>query len=253
MKKIFLFLLCLAPSVISAEVSSVAQKADSAYLQKDYDTAIRCYEELLQNQPSAAGYYHLGNAYYRKNDVAHAILNYERALKMAPSDDDIRHNLQHCRAMVGETNGVDDAEMFFVTLIKSLRDRHTASGWACYGYAMLIIALLCLLLSWHISHDMLRKILPSLAILLFGITVFCFAIGAWQHHLQKTDRRAVVLQSCEAKSTSGSAASTVATLPPGSIVELSDDETSSLVRILMPDGTEGWIPQNSYAPIVPQP
>ena len=73
------------------------KKAEVAYT-KDYGKAIELYEGLLKTHgESAEIYYNLGNAYYKENKIAPAILNYEQALLLDPGDGDIRFNLQLAR------------------------------------------------------------------------------------------------------------------------------------------------------------
>ena len=61
------------------------QAADSAYMEKAYDKAIAGYEQLLKAGVDVDVLYNLGNAYYRKNNLPRAILNYEKALKYEPA------------------------------------------------------------------------------------------------------------------------------------------------------------------------
>jgi tetratricopeptide (TPR) repeat protein len=72
-------------------------EADSAYVHDEYQKAIDGYETLLKKGVSAELYYNLGNAYYRTENITKAVLNYERALLLSPSDPDIRFNLQMAR------------------------------------------------------------------------------------------------------------------------------------------------------------
>ncbi len=64
-----------------------------------YQSAALRYERLI----SEAGirneklYYNLGNAYYRSGDFGRAILNYRRAQALAPSDSNVRQNLEAAR------------------------------------------------------------------------------------------------------------------------------------------------------------
>ena len=59
-------------------------------------------------------YYNLGNAYYRMDDITHAVLAYERALLLSPGDTDVRFNLQMARSKTIDKI-VPESEMFFVT------------------------------------------------------------------------------------------------------------------------------------------
>jgi tetratricopeptide (TPR) repeat protein len=65
-----------------------------------YQSAALRYERLIADggirNPKL--FYNLGNAYYRSGDFGRAILNYRRAQALAPSDGNIRQNLEAARA-----------------------------------------------------------------------------------------------------------------------------------------------------------
>src|SRR5512141_3017076 len=71
------------------------EPGNEAYQQGKMSDALAIYESILRNgYVSGPLYYNLGNAYYRAGNIPRAILNYERALRFMPGDDDLRHNLQ---------------------------------------------------------------------------------------------------------------------------------------------------------------
>ena len=104
---LFTFLPFMAVAVTKAQ-------ADSAYQQEHYQQAAQIYEQLLKRGESADLYYNLGNAYYRMDDITHAVLAYERALLLSPGDADVRFNLQMARSKTIDKI-VPESEMFFVT------------------------------------------------------------------------------------------------------------------------------------------
>jgi len=76
---------------------SLFQKATSAYGNGQYTQAITGFETLVQEGLSAPLLYNLGNSYVQDGQIGKAILNYERALRLAPGDSDIRGNLELVR------------------------------------------------------------------------------------------------------------------------------------------------------------
>ena len=69
--------------------------ADDAYEMKHYDKAISIYEALIKEEGATKQlYYNLGNAYFRANEIGKSILNYERALRLDPTDEDAKANLE---------------------------------------------------------------------------------------------------------------------------------------------------------------
>ena len=97
MTVICLFSLLYAPgSALHAQTSDeFFQKGNELYRQGKFVDAIKLYEKVLEkNEESGELYFNLGNAYFKTNDYAHAILNYERAKKFIPNDEAVNVNLQ---------------------------------------------------------------------------------------------------------------------------------------------------------------
>ncbi|UCG24733.1 MAG: tetratricopeptide repeat protein [Chloroflexota bacterium] len=69
----------------------------------NFAEAIQVYEGLVAREvQDSALFYNLGNAYYYQGDLGRAILNYQRAVQLAPRDADIRANLALARAQAGD-------------------------------------------------------------------------------------------------------------------------------------------------------
>lgn len=76
-------------------IETIFEEANKAYSAGDYRTAINKYKEITDlTGQSAAVLYNLGNSYARSGQIGMAVLHYERALRISPSDSDIFGNLQ---------------------------------------------------------------------------------------------------------------------------------------------------------------
>lgn len=96
--------LCACSSARSAVPQGAAafSQANQAYLQGHYADAVRGYRALLARQGySPAVLFNLGNAWMRLNQPGRAILNYERALWLAPADRAVAANLQTAQRQSG--------------------------------------------------------------------------------------------------------------------------------------------------------
>jgi len=68
-------------------------RANGAYAEGDYDRALELYEALVEEGvDSGALYYNIGNCFYKMKDPARAILFYQRARRLIPSDPDLQAN-----------------------------------------------------------------------------------------------------------------------------------------------------------------
>ncbi len=101
-----LFLLCLlamgVPLTVLADATPKDQfdRANDLFEQRQYGQAIALYDSIrTQGLESASLYFNLGNAYFKNGDLGHAVLNYLRAQRLDPTDDDIRYNLEFARGL----------------------------------------------------------------------------------------------------------------------------------------------------------
>jgi len=93
---LFTLLLLSTTSVFAGTAEdSLFQKANAAYSRGDYAEAIAQYEQITKNAGYSPGVlYNLANSYALSGHTGKAILNYERALRLSPSDSDISGNLE---------------------------------------------------------------------------------------------------------------------------------------------------------------
>ncbi len=71
------------------------REANAAYAAGKFPEAAELYQRVLnQGIRDPRAYFNYGNTLFRMNHLGLAILNYERALQLAPSDPDIQYNLR---------------------------------------------------------------------------------------------------------------------------------------------------------------
>ena len=83
----------LALVSISLSAQTAWETANQHYADGQYEEAIICYENLLQDpavrsEARAEVLYNLGNAYFKTGENARAILAYERCLRLDPRQQD---------------------------------------------------------------------------------------------------------------------------------------------------------------------
>jgi tetratricopeptide (TPR) repeat protein len=215
--------------------------ADSAYARGEYQKAIADYEKLLKKGASAGLYYNLGNAYYRTEDITHAVLNYERALLLAPGDADIRFNLQMARAKTIDKI-TPESEMFFVTWYRSLVNMTSVDGWARVALLSLALAIVLALIYLFAGRVWLRKVgfFGAMALLLLFVAA---NVLAWQQKQELTARRGAIVTAGAAtvKSTPADSGTDLFILHEGTKVTIVDSAMKDWRRIRVADGKEGWV------------
>ena len=239
-------MMCLATGVSYAAGDTqkhLADKAagDSAYVHGDYEDAIKAYELVLQEGQSAEVYYNLGNAYYRMDDITHAVLNYERALLLAPGDADIRFNLQMAQSKTVD-KVVPESEMFFVTWYHAVVNLNSVDAWAYIGLCALALAIVLALLYLFANAIWMRKVgfFGAAAMLLLFLVSSLFA---WQQKSEFASRRgAIIMQGAvPVKSTPAKDGTDLFILHEGTKVNITDDTMLDWKEIRVPDGKQGWV------------
>jgi tetratricopeptide (TPR) repeat protein len=91
---LLLFTLLSATALAASDVApdSLIARAEAAYLAGDHTAALDLYAATAKGGTSAGLLFNIGNCHYKLGDHSRAILFYERALKLAPGDEDIRAN-----------------------------------------------------------------------------------------------------------------------------------------------------------------
>lgn len=231
-------LLMLLPMAANAATKA---DADSAYVNGNYQEAIKVYESLLKHGESAELYYNLGNAYYRTENITRAVLNYERALLLSPGDGDIRFNLQIARSKTIDKI-VPESEMFFVTWYRSLVNIMSVDGWgrmALVSLALVIVLFLVYLFSARVWVQKVGFFGGGILLVFFVFSNFF----AWQQRQQLLNREGaiVVAPSVTVKSTPAQNGTDLFILHEGTKVVITDGSMKSWREIRLADGKKGWI------------
>ena len=94
MKRNILLIISVVFSSILSFASPVDEKADSAYTAEQYADALALYLQAAETEGTSSDlYYNIGNTLYRQNKIGKAIIAYERALRLDPTNADARTNL----------------------------------------------------------------------------------------------------------------------------------------------------------------
>lgn len=217
------------------------QAADSAYVAGDYHTAIRQYESLLQGGVNAEVYYNLGNSYFKVDDIARAILNYERALLMSPGNGDIRANLEIARAKTVD-KVVPQPELFFVNWYLSLRAVMSVDGWATAGILTFLIFLIGMGLYFFVSAIQLRKVGFYVAVVSVCLCLLSNLFAYQQKEImQRHDKAIILVPSVTVRSTPSESGTGLFILHEGHKVSIKDDSMREWREIVIEDGKVGWV------------
>ena len=226
-------------------VNATKAEGDSAYIKNDFVSAIQIYESLLQQGEALEIYYNLGNCYYKTDDIARAILNYERALLLSPGNTDIRANLEIARSKtIDKVTPVP--EIFFITWIKSLVNSQSSDAWARTGIVSFLLLLVSLAIFFFTQHIKWKKIGFSAAILFLIVTVLSNLFASQQKSYLTNRNDAIILSpSVTVRSTPSESGTSLFVLHEGRKVEIKDNSMREWKEIRLEDGKVGWVPSSS--------
>lgn len=235
---LLLCVLCAAPAAGAVSLS----RADSLYKAEDYAAAAALYEQAIkQDGPSSVIYYNLGNAYYKDQQIPRAILAYERALLLNPSDRDARFNLELARQKTIDKQ-TPPAQMFFVTWWQQLSCAATLSAWAIVAIAAFVLLLAALLCYAFSDRLFLRKTGAYGSGLMLLVCLLANLCLLTQWRMSHNHNHAIVLAPTTAvKSSPGENSTDLFLIHEGTRLRILDDSMQEWREVEVEEGKEGWV------------
>ena len=241
-----LIIMMLLPFVASAQqkeyVDSLWNDAAKAYTEGRWQDAVDGYEQIgSMGLESAALYCNTGNAYYKSGNIPEAILNYERALKVDPSYEDARYNLEFLGEMIQDK--IDPVPSFILAVwAEKICRIMDSDSWAILFLVLFALAMAMLLLFLLSPSVAGRKTGFSIGIIAVVFAVAALSFSLWQkNEYEKADGAVVMIPVASVKSSPSSESSqNLFVLHEGTKVYVLD-QVGSWYNIELADGRQGWI------------
>ncbi len=247
--RLLLFISLLISTYVFADSVSDFSKANELYKKGKYTEAEKVYEAiLLSGNESADVYFNLGNSFFKQNKLPQAVLNFERAARLSPGDDDIQFNIK-----VANSRIVDKIELlpeiFYSRWMKSLKNLYSADDWAMVSIVLLVLAIIAGVIYFLTANEVLQKIGFYLAVV-FTIGV-CFALGfGYNQFTQLKEAKAAIIftPTLNVKSSPSENGTNIFVIHEGTKVSL-EDRVGTWVKIQLNDGNIGWVEEGSLVVI----
>lgn len=219
----------------------VFDSANAAYAKGDFEKAIEQYESLIKsNSVSSEVYYNLGNAYFKINNIGLAILNYERAKKIDPDDEDLLTNLKLANQRTEDK--IDAAPQLFLSEWKNgIVDIFNEREWSVicivfFSFSLLLFGI------YILSHNnALKKTGFFGGIFILAATVFIFFIAQNNYESTKNSADAIVISATATITGSPNEKGTkLFILHEGTKVVVTQ-EAADWTEIKIANGNVGWI------------
>lgn len=245
MKRFILYTILLVVSVVAMGAEPMSSEhweaGNKAYIDGDYNKAIAEYNAILDGgEYSMKLYYNLANAYFKVGSIGKAILHYNKALRIAPSQEDIRHNLAIAEAQTKDRI-VAIPEFFINRWLRTLRNTMSCGSWSLLSLLFFGVLLSFTLLFLLASRIRWRKVgfYGALFSLVIFVAVTLFAISSRNDILQHEE--AIVMGSAVSiKSSPDRSATDLFVLHEGTKVRIIA-EVDEWREIVIADGKKGWV------------
>jgi tetratricopeptide (TPR) repeat protein len=221
--------------------------ANQLYDAGKFAEAAAAYEKI---EPKTAHVcYNLGNTYFRQNKLGLAILNYERARRLAPRDPDILANLKFAeqRLNVEDVNRPSGAVQRF---LRSIIESRTVNEWSVYELAGLWLTALaigaCIFLPRMRTGSLIIAVVSCV-----GFAASAFALGHQVINGHRSPQGIVIATGAEARFAPLPESTVHFQLAEGTKVVIREDRGQWLL-VERADSQQGWVKTGAVERIAPR-
>jgi tetratricopeptide (TPR) repeat protein len=241
MKKLLYILSFLFSFGLFAQNNALFEQANTLYNEGKYGEAIDKYKTILDTKNhSAELYFNLGNAHYKLNNIAPSIYYYEKALQLAPNDEDIKNNLAFAQNMTIDAIDVVP-EAGLSKILNNATNTMTFDAWAKIAIGF-VFCFVILFLVYYFAYSSLRKRLAFLGSLA-SLTMLCITLLFAFHkfNLDKKNKPAIVFaKEILVKNAPNNRSEESFRLHEGTKVQILDT-VDDWKKIKLQDGKTGWV------------
>ena len=241
---IFMFFLWRVELIPAATLPQDFLKGIEHYKTGHYLAAIDAFLHITASGVSNGKlFYNLGNAYLKNNDMGHALLWYERALKLMPDDPDLRFNYEYAQSKIK-----DEREDRMSPILRILFFWKFILGTSTVIWVAIILNFLFwTLMSLDFWVKNVRLKTPAYMILV--LTLIFTATAFYNFYETRYMRQAVILPTrVSIRSGLTDESTELFTLHAGSKVKI-QKKLNTYYRIYFSEGKIGWIKQSDVGVI----
>lgn len=242
---VFIFALLIATQAFSQSNKDKFSQGVTQYTAGNYQEALESWMNIYNTGFRSADLnYNIGNAYFKLNNIPAAILFYERAYLLDPSDENINYNLEIARSMtVDRFQAIP--ELFFVRWYDFISLFLHANTWAVISLISFVLCLVFISLYIYTSRYNHKVTGFWLAVVLVIISVGSIMFSLHNKSLVYDSQKAIIsIPQVSGKSSPDNSGTDLFVLHEGTKVSL-EDEVGEWYEIRLSDGNKGWIPVNS--------
>lgn len=240
--KNFLYALLIITNVVAAQsVDDLFAEANTLYKEGNYLAAVETYQKIAEQKVvSSELYYNLGNCYYKLNQVAPTIYNYEKALLLDPLNEDAANNLVFAKRLTLDT--IEELPKSFLQKINTnFLQKLSYNEWAKVVILSSFLTAIFFLLFYFSKTSTRKRTYFIISVLGFLCLVTTIFITVNQYQQTKNTLEAIVFsEEVTVKNAPTINSEDVFTLHEGTKVWVLD-AVDHWNKIKIADGKVGWI------------
>lgn len=220
-------------------------KGNQLYISAKFSDAVKTYEAILaKGFESFELYYNLGNALYKSNNITYAVLNYERALKLSPGNEDALFNLEMAKKQV-----VDNIDLLpepgFLRWWHELISSRPADSWGTHSLLSFFLFLLLFALFLFATNSRNKQITFWFAVVAIVYSLITFSFGSSQRSKLVNHNSGVITErSVRMKGSPSETGTELFILHEGLSVQITD-KLGDWIEIRLADGNKGWVKESA--------
>ena len=223
---------------------TVFDRASAAYREGKYDEAAKGFESILTGGiEDPRVHYNLANAYFKLGRLGPSILQYERTLRLDPTDAEARDNLALARGLLRDK--VAEPEMQYpVRVLKETLDT-VPPGAVAAGFLLFWIAAWGLAGLVPLTASWVRRRLLGYGALALGLVAVTFGVALLYQTRQTTEGIGIVMADrVDVRSGPGEENTVLFTVHEGTRMELRHS-LEAWTQVSLPNGLSGWVPKSA--------
>lgn len=235
------------PAAAQNDPRTLFEQGNQHYRDGQYEQALEAYQRILETgYESGPLYYNIGNCHYKLGRLGPTILNYLRARRLMPGDEDLEANLRLMQSLT-----LDDIEP-----LPEFLPLRVLKRWVYLVPVDLLTTLTALSWMTALGALILRLLARSPAVarwgwrvmlvagLLLAVTAPTLALR-WSGWLQSRQGVVMVEEVGVQSAPSQDAGLRVFTIHEGTHFRI-DQQSEEWAEIVLPDGKVGWIPRGAF-------
>ncbi len=244
--RILLILLLLSSSLFASAGEKEFFEANEYFNKGDYRKAIAVYEDLYSSGLGGVPLlYNTGCAYYRAGDLAKAMIWFQRAYRLDPDNPEVLHNIRLVtKFSVDKVTPVP--KMFLLAAYDSVVLWYSPDTWGALVVLFFLLALGGFFLFRLAPVSSYRKIgffaLPVALILMVLTLTLTFSRIAV---IDDASQAVIVAPKVSVQPSPGEGQKPLFDIHAALPVLIEGGAENGWYRIILPDGREGWVLQNS--------